>query len=373
MKNNNENILIKKLAKEFEFDVCRVTDPKLELSTELRLKEFLDQGFHGEMKWMEETYERRKSPINLWSEAKSAIVLGLNYGPGVDPLTKNNNESLGNISVYAQGKDYHDVIKGRLKSFSSKLIARLDKKNKINVKVFVDTAPLMEKPLAEKSGIGWQGKHTNLVSREFGSWLFLGVILVNKVFQYDNPETNHCGSCNQCIKICPTNAFDAPYKLNATKCISYLTIENKNIIPKEFRKDIGNKIFGCDDCLAICPWNKYAKLSNETKFNHEMYNFDLHDLLKLCDETFRVKFRGSPIKRIGRDRFLRNCCISAGNSNNKKLLADIIKLLMEDKSFIVRGAAVWAFQQLSDEELYESIKARHLKIENDASVIQEWA
>jgi len=309
MKNNNENILIKKLAKEFEFDVCRVTDPKLELSTELRLKEFLDLGFHGEMKWMEETYERRKSPINLWSEAKSAIVLGLNYGPGADPLTKNNNKSLGNISVYAQGKDYHDVIKGRLKSFSSKLIARLDKKNKINVKVFVDTAPLMEKPLAEKSGIGWQGKHTNLVSREFGSWLFLGVILVNKVFQYDNPESNHCGSCNQCIKICPTNAFDAPYKLNATKCISYLTIEYKNIIPKEFRKDIGNKIFGCDDCLAICPWNKYAKLSNETKFDYKMYNFDLQDLLKLCEETFRVKFRGSPIKRIGRDRFLRNCCI----------------------------------------------------------------
>ena len=372
MRNNNENILIKKLAKEFEFDVCRVTEPKLELSTELRLKEFLDLGFHGEMKWMEETYERRKSPINLWSEAKSAIVLGLNYGPGADPLTKNNNKSLGNISVYAQGKDYHDVIKGRLKSFSSKLIARLDKKNKINVKVFVDTAPLMEKPLAEKSGIGWQGKHTNLVSREFGSWLFLGVILVNKVFQYDNPEANHCGSCNQCIKICPTNAFDAPYKLNATKCISYLTIENKNIIPKEFRKDIGNKIFGCDDCLAVCPWNKYAKLSNETKFNHEMYNFDLHDLLKLCDETFRVKFKGSPIKRIGRDRFLRNCCISAGNSNNKNLLPDIIKLLMDDKSFIVRGAAVWAFQQLSDKELYKHIKVKHLNIEKDTSVIQEW-
>ena len=236
--NNSENILIKKLAKEFEFDVCRVTDPKLDLLTELRLKEFIDLGFHGEMKWMEETYERRRSPINLWSEAKSAIILGLNYGPGADPLIKNDNKSMGNISVYAQGKDYHDVIKGRLKSFSSKLIARLDKTNKTNVKVFVDTAPLMEKPLAEKSGIGWQGKHTNLVSREFGSWLFLGVILVNKVFQYDNPESNHCGSCNQCIKICPTNAFDAPYKLNATKCISYLTIENKNIIMSKALKNL---------------------------------------------------------------------------------------------------------------------------------------
>ena len=242
--NNSENILIKKLAKEFEFDVCRVTDPKLDLLTELRLKEFIDLGFHGEMKWMEETYERRRSPINLWSEAKSAIILGLNYGPGADPLIKNDNKSMGNISVYAQGKDYHGVIKGRLKSFSSKLIARLDKTNPTNVKVFVDTAPLMEKPLAEKSGIGWQGKHTNVVSKEFGSWLFLGVILVNKVFQYDNPESNHCGSCNQCIKICPTNAFDAPYKLNATKCISYLTIENKILFQKSLEKISGIRYLG---------------------------------------------------------------------------------------------------------------------------------
>ena len=372
MQSNNHNILIKKLAKDFEFDVCRVTDPNLGLITELRLKEFLELGFHGEMKWMEETYERRKSPIKLWPEAKSAIVVGLNYGPEIDPLTKNDNKMLGNISVYAQGKDYHDVIKGRLKSFSSKLIAKLDKKSKTNVKVFVDTAPLMEKPLAEKSGIGWQGKHTNLVSREFGSWLFLGVILVNKVFEYDSPENNHCGSCDKCIKICPTNAFDSPYKLNATKCISYLTIENKSIIPKKYRKAIGNRIFGCDDCLAVCPWNKYAKLSNETKFNEKMYNFDLQDLLKLCDKTFRIKFRGSPIKRIGRDRFLRNCCISAGNSNNKKLLPDIINLLMEDNSSIVRASAVWAFQQLSDKKLSQYVKSKHLNIEKDNSVLEEW-
>ena len=372
MHSNNQNILIKKLAKEFKFDICRVTDPKLSLTTGLRLKEFIESGFHGDMKWIEETYERRKSPINLWPEAKSAIILGLNYGPEIDPLTKNDNKSLGNISVYAQGKDYHDVIKGRLKLFSSKLIARLDKKKETNVKVFVDTAPLMEKPLAEKSGIGWQGKHTNLVSREFGSWLFLGVILVNKTFEYDSPENNHCGSCDKCIKICPTNAFDSPYKLNATKCISYLTIENKSIIPRQYRKAIGNRIFGCDDCLAVCPWNKYAKLSNETKFNDKMYNFDLLDLLKLCDKTFRVKFRGSPVKRIGRNRFLRNCCISAGNSNNKKLLPDIINLLMEDNSSIVRASAVWAFQQLSDKKLGQHIKSKHLNIERDTLVLQEW-
>ena len=372
MPDNNQNILIKKLAKEFEFDVCRVTDPQLALATGHRLKEFIELGFHGEMKWMEQTYERRKSPINLWPEAKSAIVLGLNYGPKTDPLTKNNHKSLGNISIYAQGKDYHDVIKGRLKSFSSKLIARLDKKNKTNVKVFVDTAPLMEKPLAEKSGIGWQGKHTNLVSREFGSWLFLGVILVNKIFEYDNPQKNHCGTCDKCMKICPTNAFEAPYKLNATKCISYLTIENKNIIPKKYRKAIGNRIFGCDDCLAVCPWNKYAKLSNETYFNDKMYNFDLQDLLKLSDKAFRVRFRGSPIKRIGRDRFLRNCCISAGNSNNKQLLPDIINLLMDDNSSIVRASAVWAFQQLSDKKLGQHIKSKHLNIERDTLVLEEW-
>ena len=372
MQCNNQNILIKKLGKAHEFDVCRVTSPKLGLATGLRLKEFIDLGFHGEMKWMEETYERRKSPINLWPQAKSAIVLGLNYGPKIDPLTKNDNKLLGNISVYAQGKDYHDVIKGRLKLFSSKLIARLDKKKETNVKVFVDTAPLMEKPLAEKSGIGWQGKHTNLVSREFGSWLFLGVILVNKIFEYDSPEKNHCGSCDKCIKICPTNAFDSPYKLNATKCISYLTIENKSIIPKKYRKAIGNRIFGCDDCLAVCPWNKYAKLSKETKFNDTMYNFDLEDLLKLCDKTFRVKFRGSPIKRIGSDRFLRNCCISAGNSNNKKLLPNIINLLMDDNSSIVRASAVWAFQQLSDKTCIQHIKTKHLNIEKDTLVIEEW-
>jgi len=345
--NNSENILIKKLAKEFEFDVCRVTDPKLDLLTELRLKEFIDLGFHGEMKWMEETYERRRSPINLWSEAKSAIILGLNYGPGADPLIKNDNKSMGNISVYAQGKDYHGVIKGRLKSFSSKLIARLDKINPTNVKVFVDTAPLMEKPLAEKSGIGWQGKHTNLVSREFGSWLFLGVILVNKVFQYDNPESNHCGSCNQCIKICPTNAFDAPYKLNATKCISYLTIEHAGPVDLNLRDKLGNHIYGCDDCLAVCPWNKFAKEAADNKYHarDDLLEPDLDELVILDDFSFRKKFSGSPIKRIGRDRFIRNVLYAIGNSHDKKYL-DKIDHLVKDPNPVVADAAQWAKREL---------------------------
>ena len=372
MDNQNVNVLINKLAQEFKFDVCKVVDPVLPSITSFRLKEFIKLGFHGDMKWIEDTFERRKSPINLWPEAKSAIILGLNYGPISNPLEKIKHKSLGNISVYAQGKDYHDVIKGRLKLFSSKLISKLDKEHETKLKVFVDTAPLMEKPLAQKSGMGWQGKHTNLVSRDFGSWLFLGVILVNKTFQYDTPEVDHCGTCNKCIKICPTDAFDEPNKLDARKCISYLTIENKNLIPKEFRKAMGNRIFGCDDCLAICPWNKYAKTSSEIKFNSSKYNFSLSELLKLNDKEFRLKFKGSPIKRIGRDRFLRNCCIAAGNSCDTKLISDLISLILNDKSTLVRGAAVWAFQELDRDGIINRIKGEHLRVEKDNIVLREW-
>ncbi len=372
MKKNLENKLIKELAKEFEFDVCKITDAKLPLSTALRLKEFIDSGFHGEMKWMVDTFERRKSPINLWGEAKSAIILGLNYGPKTNPLEKNKYKNIGNISVYAQGKDYHNLIKGRLKVLSSKLISKLNTKNKIKIKVFVDTAPIMEKPLAEKAGLGWQGKHTNLVSRDFGSWLFLGVILINKLLKYDAPENNNCGSCNKCIAICPTNAFDAPNKLDATKCISYLTIENKDIIPKKYRVAIGNKVFGCDDCLAICPWNKYAKKTKEIKFNDNKFNFDLLKLLKLSDQDFRNEFSGSPIKRIGRDRFIRNCCIATGNSKNEKLVPSLINLLMNDKSSLVRGAAVWAVQQIGNKKILLKTKIQHLNFEKETSVIDEW-
>ena len=372
MDNQNVNVLINKLAQEFKFDVCKVVDPVLPSITSFRLKEFIKLGFHGDMKWIEDTFERRKSPINLWPEAKSAIILGLNYGPISNPLEKIKHKSLGNISVYAQGKDYHDVIKGRLKLFSSKLISKLDKEHETKLKVFVDTAPLMEKPLAQKSGMGWQGKHTNLVSRDFGSWLFLGVILVNKTFQYDTPEVDHCGTCNKCIKICPTDAFDEPNKLDARKCISYLTIENKNLIPKKFRKAMGNRIFGCDDCLAICPWNKYAKTSSEIKFNSSKYNFSLSELLKLNDKEFRLKFKGSPIKRIGRDRFLRNCCIAAGNSCNTKLIPDLINLLLNDKSTLVRGSAVWAFQELAGDGIINRVKGEHLRVEKDNIVLREW-
>ena len=368
----DEKKIIQDLAKEFNFDVCKITDTNLPINTDVRLKEFIELGFHGEMNWLADSYERRKSPLNLWEEAKSAIILGLNYGPKDNPLKKINKKNLGNISVYAQGKDYHKIIKGRLKLFSSKLISKLSKAKKTKIKVFVDTAPLMEKPLAEKSGLGWQGKHTNLVSRDFGSWLFLGIILVNHSFEYDSQEKNYCGSCTKCLDICPTDAFYEENKLDASKCISYLTIENRNAIPKKFRKAIGNRIFGCDDCLAICPWNKYAKITKEIHFNENKYNFNLNELLNLSDQEFRKKFTGSPIKRIGRDRFIRNCCIAAGNSKNKELIPTLVNLIIKDQSFLVRGAAIWALQQLDNKNNLKNIKRRHLSFEKNKDVLAEW-
>ena len=368
----DEKKIIQDLAKEFNFDVCKITDTNLPINTDVRLKEFIELGFHGEMNWLADSYERRKSPLNLWEEAKSAIILGLNYGPKENPLKKINKKNLGNISVYAQGKDYHKIIKGRLKLFSSKLISKLPKAKKTKIKVFVDTAPLMEKPLAEKSGLGWQGKHTNLVSRDFGSWLFLGIILVNHSFKYDSQEKNYCGSCTKCLDICPTDAFYTENKLDASKCISYLTIEHRNPIPKKFRTAIGNRIFGCDDCLAICPWNKYAKITKEIHFNENKYNFNLNELLNLSDQEFRKKFTGSPIKRIGRDRFIRNCCIAAGNSKNKELIPTLVNLIIKDQSFLVRGAAIWALQQLDNKNNLKNIKKRHLSFEKNKDVLAEW-
>ena len=368
----DEKKIIQDLAKEFNFDVCKITDTNLPINTDVRLKEFIELGFHGEMNWLADSYERRKSPLNLWEEAKSAIILGLNYGPRDNPLKKINKKNLGNISVYAQGKDYHKIIKGRLKLFSSKLISKLPKAKKTKIKVFVDTAPLMEKPLAEKSGLGWQGKHTNLVSRDFGSWLFLGIILVNHSFEYDSQEKNYCGSCTKCLDICPTDAFYEENKLDASKCISYLTIEHRYVIPKKFRTSIGNRIFGCDDCLAICPWNKYAKITKEIHFNENKYNFNLNELLNLSDQEFRKKFTGSPIKRIGRDRFIRNCCIAAGNSKNKELIPTLVNLIIKDQSFLVRGAAIWALQQLDNKNNLKNIKKRHLSFEKNKDVLAEW-
>jgi len=300
-------------------------------------------------------------------------MLGMNYGPDHDPLEALEARSHAAISVYAQGRDYHDVIKGRLKQLAGWLHAATGHE----VKVFVDTAPVMEKPLAEAAGIGWQGKHTNLVSRELGSWLFLGAIFTTAELPADAPETDHCGSCRACLDICPTDAFPAPYRLDARRCISYLTIEHKGHIPGEFRAAIGNRIYGCDDCLAVCPWNKFAREANEAKLRARdtTRSPPLSELLALDDSAFRARFSGSPIKRIGRDRFIRNVLIAAGNSGDWSLRAQVIGLL-EDASPLVRAMAVWALARLSAEDddwtVWERMKAAHLPGESERQVRAEW-
>ncbi|MEO1399001.1 MAG: tRNA epoxyqueuosine(34) reductase QueG [Pseudomonadota bacterium] len=322
-----------------------------------RLKTFLDTGHHGTMDWMRETAARRADPKTLWPDAQSIIFLSMNYGPETDPLKGLDKRDRGLVSVYARHRDYHDVIKGRLKTLASKLIAGckhlgLDDQNAINAKVFVDTAPVMEKPLAARAGLGWQGKHTNLVSRDFGSWLFLGSIFTNLQIAPDTAENDHCGSCRSCLDICPTDAFPAPYQLDARRCISYQTIEHAGPIPIEYRKAIGNRIYGCDDCLAVCPWNKFAKQASETKLATPAGKDPselpmLADLLRDDDTGFRARFSGSPVKRIGRDRFIRNCLIAAGNSADKRLLPVVFDHLTSENS-VIREAAEWARDELED-------------------------
>jgi epoxyqueuosine reductase len=349
------------------FDVVRTTTPDAAPLTAARLGRFIADGHHADMAWLADTADRRGSPRGLWPEVRSVVMLGLNYGPDSDPLAVLARRDRAAISVYARNRDYHDLVKGRLKTVASRFAARTGS----DVKVFVDTAPLMEKPLAEAAGLGWQGKHTNLVSREFGSWLFLGAILTEAELPPDPPETDHCGSCRACLDICPTDAFPAPYRLDARRCISYLTIENKGQIPREFRKAIGNRIYGCDDCLAICPWNKYAKTTREAKLaaRADLDAPPLADLAGLDDAAFRAHFSGSPIKRIGRDRFLRNVMIAAGNSGSAGLVP-LVEERLGDDSPLVRGAAIWALAAL-DPARARAIRARH-DAETDPQVREEW-
>ncbi len=355
------------------FDVVGITRADAIPQAAPRLRQFLAHGYHGTMGWMADTADRRQSPRALWPEARSVIMLGMNYGPDHDPLTALAQRSRAAISVYAQGRDYHDVIKGRLKQIAGWLHGATGHE----VKVFVDTAPVMEKPLAEAAGIGWQGKHTNLVSRELGSWLFLGAIFTTAELPADVPETDHCGSCRACLDVCPTDAFPAPYKLDARRCISYLTIEHKGHIPAEFRAPIGNRIYGCDDCLAVCPWNKFAQEASEAKLRarDSARSPALSELLALDDAAFRARFSGSPIKRIGRDRFIRNVLIAAGNSGDQGLMPNITALVA-NPSPLVRAMAVWALARLSaaagDWTQWERMKAAHLPGESDADVRAEW-
>ena len=365
----NLKISLIEKSKEFGFDVIKITKPNISKENKDYFDKFLFNNFHGEMDWLENKKERRKSPKKLWNDVESIIMLGVNYGPDHDPLDSIKLKNIGNISVYAKGNDYHDIIKKNLKKLGRWFVQEI----KSEIKVFVDTAPVMEKPLAQKAGLGWQGKHTNLVSREFGSWLFLGSIYTNIVIDTDEEELDHCGNCTSCIDICPTQAFPEPYKLDARKCISYLTIEHKGPIPINLRSKIGNRIYGCDDCLAICPWNKFAKESNEMKFssNHNKESFSLEKLSLLDDRNFRLMFSKSPIKRIGRDRFLRNVLIALGNSKSKSA-AHYIKRNLDDKSPIVRGAAVWAINQILKGEEINMIKNNFLPLEQDINVINEW-
>jgi len=337
-------------AQEQGFVVTGTASARDDALREQRLRTWLDADMHGSMGWMAERFDHRRSPQAMWPEAQSVICLGMSYAPGRDPLTLADHADRARISVYAQGADYHDVVKKALKRLARWLVAEAAKAGlgEIGVKVFTDTAPVMEKPLGARAGLGWQGKHTNLVSREHGSWLFLGEIYTTLDLGPEQGEEDHCGSCRACQDACPTRAFPAPYRLDARRCISYLTIEHKGPIPVEFRKALGNRIYGCDDCLAVCPWNKFAEVARvHAKFlpRAELVAPRLADLLTLDDAGFRALFSGSPIKRIGRDRFVRNCLIAAGNSGEAGLLP-VVRGLIADADPVVPEAARWAEGEL---------------------------
>ncbi len=343
-----------------------VTRPDAVPQAKARLERFLADGAHGDMAWMATTAERRASPLALWPDVRSVIMLGMNYGPDEDPLAILARKDRAAISTYAKGDDYHELIKTRLKAIARWLVDNTGGE----VKVFVDTAAVMEKPLAEKAGLGWQGKHTNLVSRQFGSWLFLGAIFTTLDLPADEGEPDSCGSCRACLDICPTAAFPEPYRLDARRCISYLTIEHKGPIPREFRAAMGNRIYGCDDCLAVCPWNKFAVQGREAKLaaRAALRAPKLAELARLTDAQFRILFAKTAIKRTGRDRFVRNVLIAIGNSGNASLSVEAERLL-EDAAPLVRGAAVWALGQLLPREKFAALR----KSDSDDAVNDEWA
>ena len=361
--------LVRERALAEGFDVVRITKAVTPALAGERLRAYLDAGRHGEMAWMAANAERRADPVTLWPEAKSIVMLGTNYGPDHDPRDDLEATHTGAISVYARNEDYHDLIKARLKRLGHWLCDT----HGGDARVFVDTAPVLEKALAQQAGMGWQGKHTNLVSRDFGSWLFLGSVFTSLDLESDASERDHCGACHACLDICPTRAFPAPYQLDARRCISYLTIEHKGHIPREFRGAIGNRIYGCDDCLAVCPWNKFAQVSHQAAFaaRAELVRPGLRDLVRLDDAGFRALFRKSPIKRIGRDRFVRNVLIAIGNSGDAALAEEAVRLL-NDGSVVVRAMAVWAITRLLALPAIRALAAIHATSEPDAEVRGEW-
>jgi epoxyqueuosine reductase len=353
------------------FDAVGFCDAHLDAEARAGLGEFIARGYHGDMGWLAGTAARRGDPQALWPEARSVVVLGVNYAPEDDPLALAQRHDRGVVSVYARGRDYHDTLKRRLKTLAHWIEERWPGA----LKLFVDTAPVMEKPLAERAGLGWQGKHTNLVSRQFGSWLFLGEIYLSLELEPDAAEGDHCGSCRRCLDVCPTAAFPAPHRLDARRCISYLTIEHKGMIPVELRPLIGNRIFGCDDCLAVCPWNKFARTATEPDFlpREELTAPRLAELAALEDMEFRKMFAGSAVKRTGRDRFVRNVLIAIGNATpgEPDLLAATHRCL-DDGSPLVRAAAVWALTRLAPAGQCATERAARLAREEDPLVREEW-
>lgn len=372
MKQHKTNLVnaLKERAATEGFGACGIVPGVLAPVAGARLHDWLAEGRHGDMLWMESRATERASPDALWPEVKSVIMLGMSYAPVDDPMALAEHPDRARISVYARGRDYHDVVKGALK----RLAGWLAHEAGVGVKVFVDTAPVMEKALAEAAGIGWQGKHSNVVSKDHGSWLFLGAIYTTADLQPDAPGEDRCGSCRACQDVCPTDAFPAPYRVDARRCISYLTIEHKGPIPHEFRAAIGNHIYGCDDCLSVCPWNKFAESAAANKAflpRAELVAPSIADLLTLDDAAFRTLFAGSPIKRTGRDRFVRNVLIAAGNSANTDLVLPVIALL-DDPAPVVRGASVWALAHL-DQTQFEKERVVRQAVEDDEEVSQEWA
>ncbi|WP_370878196.1 MULTISPECIES: tRNA epoxyqueuosine(34) reductase QueG [Rhodoplanes] len=351
------------------FDAVAIAPPDGIRPAGARFREFLAAGLHGDMDWLADRPERRADPRNLWPEVRTVIMLGVNYGPAADPRAVLAQPDRGAISVYARGDDYHEVIKPRLKTLARWLVAA----GGGDVKVFVDTAAVMEKPLAAAGGLGWQGKHTNLVSRELGSWLFLGALFTTLPLPPDAPARDRCGSCRACLDACPTAAFVAPYRLDPRRCVSYLTIEHKGPIPRELREKLGNRIYGCDDCLAACPWNKYAQAGHDAKLaaRDALNAPSLAGLAALDDAAFRALFRKTAIKRTGRDRVVRNVVIAIGNSGEASL-ASAAEARLDDASPLVRGAAVWALSRLLPPDDVAALAARHLPDESDPQVREEW-
>ncbi|MDB5650860.1 MAG: queG [Hyphomicrobiales bacterium] len=359
-------------AAELGFDACRIVRPDAIPDAPARLDAWLATGAHGDMGWMEETAARRADPRVLWQDVRCIVMLGMNYGPEEDPRALADEPDKGAISVYARHRDYHDLVKGRLKMLASWLVGEAKGEPGLELKVFVDTAPVMEKPLAAAAGLGWQGKHTNLVSRDFGSWLFLGSLFTTLDLPPDEAEADHCGSCRACLDACPTQAFPAPYQLDARRCISYLTIEHNGHIAPEFRAAIGNRIYGCDDCLAACPWNKFAQVAREAKLQAraDLVSPDLDALAALDDAGFRAFFSGSPVKRIGHARFLRNLLIAIGNSGDLRFAPRILESL-DQPDPRVRAMAVWAAGRVFDAQTCADLAAKYIS-ETDADVQREW-